>query len=351
MTNVRRAVPSAGRSAPASSSSKKRKQQGPRYYAVQEGRRPGVYETYPECEKQTTGRGALTLDNQTKLADFALLVKSFTSRQDAEAFAAGKKVQASPDEPQKFYAVAVGTPAGIYNDWSEASKAIVGVKGPKYKKFNTREEAVAYIRLNGSAETVRALGLGETVSEKKVLDVEEDSDDGEDDIEESRPTKKLKTTTKENADGFMQIYTDGSSRSNGRAGARAGIGVFFGDGDHRNISEPLPGEPQTNQRAELMAMFRALEVVADEQNVRIISDSKYSINCVTDWAAKWEKGGWKTSNGDTVKNQDIISAVRKRLAERSQAGAQTDFRWVKGHASDPGNVAADLLAVNGAKQR
>ncbi|PHJ16657.1 ribonuclease hi protein [Cystoisospora suis] len=57
----------------------------------------------------------------------------------------------------------------------------------------------------------------------------------------------------------LWIWTDGACKSNGRgADARAGIGVFFGDGDPRNVGRRLPGHPQTNQRAELQAIHEAL---------------------------------------------------------------------------------------------
>jgi ribonuclease HI len=54
--------------------------------------------------------------------------------------------------------------------------------------------------------------------------------------------EKTKVITKErDPPGMLTIYTDGSSLRNGQAGARAGVGVFFGPGDHRyasNISSP-----------------------------------------------------------------------------------------------------------------
>lgn len=248
-------------------------------------------------------------------------------------------MKSAPDDPQKFYAVAVGTPTGIYTDWTDAAMAIKGVKGPKYKKFSKRAEAVEYIRQYGNKEAVEALG------EEFVDDIKE------------QPAKKAKTTTKtadefiveEPDDGVLNIYTDGSSLANGQAGSRAGLGVFFGDHDPRNLSERLRGEPQTNQRAELMAMQRALEIAEKDQPVRIFSDSQYSIKCVTQWALGWKRKGWKTANGESVKNQDIIRAVLALIDERAKKGANTMFQWVKGHAADRGNVAADRLAVHGAK--
>lgn len=278
--------------------------------------------------------------------DWRVTVKSFISRDDAEAFAAGKKVMAAPDEPDKFYAVAVGSPTGIYTDWTEAAEAIKGVKGPKYRRFSTRAEAVAYIKQYGNREAIEALG--------------EATDDPYHHHSGSKASKAAKASAKKAAatststktqqtEDVLQIYTDGSSLANGKTGSRAGVGVFFGDGDPRNVSERLDGEPQTNQRAELMAMLRALQIAPTAQTVQINSDSQYSINCVTQWAIGWKMKDWMTATGEKVKNQDIIRAVLEKMNERTKAGANTYFQWVKGHASVRGNVAADRLAVRGAK--
>ncbi|KAK2033436.1 RnaseH-domain-containing protein [Colletotrichum zoysiae] len=118
----------------------------------------------------------------------------------------------------------------------------------------------------------------------------------------------------------------------------------------RNVSERLEGELQTNQRAELTAILRALQLSPLTQSLKIMSDSNYSINCVDKWYKDWAKNGWKTSIEKTaVKNKDIIQAVREEIAKRKAAGADTEFEWVKGHKNDPGNVAADKLAVAGAR--
>ena len=116
----------------------------------------------------------------------------------------------------------------------------------------------------------------------------------------------------------------------------------------RNVSEPLAGTVQTNQRAELTAILRALEITPSHQPVRIVTDSQYSINCATVWAQSWERKGWKTASGEDVKNQDLVRGIRERVKEREAQGAATAFEWVKGHAMNPGNEAADRLAVAGA---
>ena len=184
--------------------------------------------------------------------------------------------------------------------------------------------------------------------------------------------------------GMLRIYTDGSSLRNGQAGARAGVGVFFGPQDpkydfpethpvytidwvargapppskkrrkltnwrYRNVSEALKGSKQTNQRAELTAIQRALDIAPRHRDVTIYTDSKYSIDCVTNWYRNWVKNGWTNSKGKPVENKDIVQDIRAAIEERDSLGRGTFFVWVKGHANDEGNIQADRLAVDGAR--
>ncbi|SPO03421.1 related to ribonuclease H1 [Cephalotrichum gorgonifer] len=313
-----------------------------KYYAVRTGMRPGVYLTWDECQSQTTGfKGAS--------------YKSFLSIEEAQAFVAGRKVKSKDDpEPPKFYAVARGSYTGIFSDWDKARDAIKGWKGPKYKKFPTREEAVDFIKQWGDAKAIEGIG-------EKVEEAEEEDDDSEEDeedeveldagvlgdemfeVEERSITKGVKSKRP-----VLEIHTDGSSRGNGRAGAAAGVGVFFDINDSRNVSERLRGPVQTNQRAELTAILRALEIADLRQPVRIVTDSQYSINCVTVWVKSWEKKDWKTSTGGDVLNQDLVKAIVARMRAREAVGSETMFKWIKGHSMNPGNEAADRLAVAGA---
>jgi ribonuclease HI len=115
----------------------------------------------------------------------------------------------------------------------------------------------------------------------------------------------------------------------------------------RNISERLRGEPQTNQRAELTAILRALQKVSVDQDVQIHTDSKYSLNCITEWYRGWVAKGWKTQGGEDVKNKDLVQAIRAKIDDRDASGTKTLFQWVRGHGISPGNIEADKLAVRG----
>ena len=100
-----------------------------------------------------------------------------------------------------------------------------------------------------------------------------------------------------------------------------------------------------------MAILRALETAPRHRDVCIITDSRYAIDCVTVWHINWRSNGWKTSNGKTVENKDLVENILNKIEERSSLRAHTEFEWVKGHANHPGNIEADKLAVNGARQR
>lgn len=116
---------------------------------------------------------------------------------------------------------------------------------------------------------------------------------------------------------YFRIFTDGGCSGNGKSWARAGLGVHFPKQQHPDISLPFTSSPITNQRAELAAILEALRVVLDNDlldgydELVIYSDSDYSIKCVTLWAPKWQKNGWKRSarDGAPLKNLDLIRAI------------------------------------------
>lgn len=124
------------------------------------------------------------------------------------------------------------------------------------------------------------------------------------------------------------IFTDGNCSANGYNGAKAGCGVYFGPNDSRNISCPLPGKDQTNNRAEAYAVILALQNTDAKTPVEIRTDSLLTINVVTRvWVAK--------------KNLDLINQIWQLLQNR-----QVAFTWIKGHNNEEGNEMADKLATN-----
>jgi ribonuclease HI len=169
----------------------------------------------------------------------------------------------SPNTPvSRFYGVAKGRVPGVYTDWATAEKQIKGWKGgPKYKKFTTCAEAEAFVRQYGDMRIEEAPGLSanNTDSDKwMIARVEGDevaairdtkrarrsSPDGKvasvlvdvneaDELESNQDTGASSVAENATQSGVIRIWTDGSSRGNGKVGATAGLGVHFGNADSR----------------------------------------------------------------------------------------------------------------------
>lgn len=56
-----------------------------------------------------------------------------------------------------------------------------------------------------------------------------------------------------------------------------------------------------------------------------------------------------TANNKPVENKDLIESILEKIEERNELKMKTLFEWLKGHNQDPGNEAADRLAVDGAR--
>lgn len=149
-------------------------------------------------------------------------------------------------------------------------------------------------------------------------------------------------------DIFVTVYTDGSCKNQGTDRAYAGIGVWFGSYNPKNLGEPYSGEPLgdgtpiiTNNRAEFWAVKRALDQVDFNDDLRIYSDSEYVINVLTKWYPNWKRNDALEGK----KNLDIITVIDLQLNQRK---GKTTFTYVRGHNGDFGNEMADKLANQGA---
>ena len=97
----------------------------------------------------------------------------------------------------------------------------------------------------------------------------------------------------------------------------------------------------TNNQGELMAvldLFRSTAHVPQEE-LRILCDSQYVINCITKWMPGWKRKGWRKADGKPVLNVDLLKDIDQAII-----GRKYTFEWVKGHAGHPLNEAADERA-------
>ncbi len=137
------------------------------------------------------------------------------------------------------------------------------------------------------------------------------------------------------ATGRVTVYTDGACQGNpGRGGWAWAVpgGRWASGADPRT----------TNQRMELTAALEALRAVPGD--LVVVSDSTYVVNCFRDrWWAGWHRRNWRNSQGKPVANRDLWEPLVDLALRRG-----AEFRWVKGHGTDPMNMLVDRLAVDAA---
>ena len=146
----------------------------------------------------------------------------------------------------------------------------------------------------------------------------------------------------------IKVWTDGSCLGNGTSNAKSAIGIYYGDSDSRNYSSPLTCVRHTNNRAELIAVMYAIVIDFNKHPLMIHTDSEYSVRCITSYSKKWIQNGWVTAKGTGVESVDVIQFILEAISVRTTLGLTTELVHVKGHSTDAGNNAADLLARSGA---
>lgn len=98
----------------------------------------------------------------------------------------------------------------------------------------------------------------------------------------------------------------------------------------------------TSNTAELNALLQSLIIATQERgNVRIYSDSKYAINCISKWAYKWKSNGWQKKHGP-IRNLSIIQDAFELYSEINH---RVKIRHVKAHSGVVGNELADTMSV------
>ena len=302
---------------------------------------------------------------------------------------------------KKYHAVAKGRVPAVYTDWylstlallinrRKAKKQIIRFPGGKTKSFNSEEAAKNFVA-EYSDQRVRphqVKVVGKIVPKsshhskkgRKIVPTHRAAPSfstgriaklpsripvaASPPIPESKAPCKKRRELDDDAvrkkfklpEETQLIYVDGACQENGKRGARAGIGVYFGPDDPRNISSRLPGYRQTNQRAELFAALKALETIYLQlsafynKSVCILSDSKYVVDGLTKWVRTWDERGWRTIAGTAVISQDLYKRAQNMLISLACNKIVVQLKHVPAHRGILGNEAADRLAVKGSRR-
>ena len=135
---------------------------------------------------------------------------------------------------------------------------------------------------------------------------------------------------------------DGACRRNGTPDCVSAGGVFmsFEDGTCSTVSTHEYNS--TNQRGELHALLLAIVNISYfKQEAQILTDSEYIFNAMTkQWYTRWSHYGWRTANGDDVKNKDLWQRIYAAMLE---CPVEIHFYHIKGHCIPFGKVTATNL--------
>jgi len=133
------------------------------------------------------------------------------------------------------------------------------------------------------------------------------------------------------------IFTDGSCSGNPGPG---GWGVVYVR-DGEIVAQRRGAEASTtNNRMELTAMIEGLSLLSHDDAVDVYSDSRLVVDTLTQWAAGWERNGWRRKGGE-VKNLELV----KRAYALARARPRARIRWIRAHGGSRWNEYADALAT------
>lgn len=139
----------------------------------------------------------------------------------------------------------------------------------------------------------------------------------------------------------IKIFTDGACSRNPGPG---GWGAIL---EYNSYTKKISGAESetTNNRMELTALIKSLEMLKEPCDITICTDSKYLCDGITKgWAKKWKINGWKKSDNKPALNADLWEKLLNLLSSH-----KSNFVWVKGHNGHPENEICDKMATDAIK--
>ena len=183
-----------------------------------------------------------------------------------------------------YYAVKNGKKNGIYHSWSDAKEHVHGFKCPVFKRFDTLQEAEAF------------LGI------------------------EKKETVLIIKPDEEETNNTLICFTDGSAINNGYPNAKSSYAVVWPyHAEMNNAGHSVP--PHTNNRGEYYALIQAFEDASKldpsfKKTLIVYTDSMLMINSFTKWLPKWKLNNYKKSDGKEIANLDLVQIIEKNMTYR-----------------------------------
>lgn len=208
--------------------------------------------------------------------------------------------------PKKFYAVKTGINPGIYHDWDECKKQVIGFKNASYKGFDSLEEAENFLNGKNCSADIKKSGFEEDNIEKIIFD-----------------SKKNTDTAFAYVDGSYDVKSKDFS---------CGI-VFIHNGTQKNFAKKFgfcDTSSMRNVAGEIEGALAAMRFCID------LKISTLNLYYDYDGIAKWCLNEWKTNKQSTREYKKFYDSIKNDL--------RVNFIKVKGHSGNKLNDLADTLA-------
>lgn len=192
---------------------------------------------------------------------------------------------------EKFYAVKKGRKTGIFTNWNDVKKLVIGFAGAIYKSFSTKEEAESFMKEN-------------TISPPSEISAED----------------------------TLTAYVDGSYDATKKKYAYACICIL--------PNKSLVKYSGSGNDEDLLKMRNVSgEILAAKYAVTWATDHNYKLlHLYYDYAGieNWATGAWKTNLSQTKDYAEFMKAKKEVI--------QICFHKVKAHSGDEYNEQVDKLA-------
>jgi ribonuclease HI len=132
------------------------------------------------------------------------------------------------------------------------------------------------------------------------------------------------------------VFTDGSCEGNPGPG---GWGFVWVENDEILEQGSGTDPATTNNRMELVALIQAYRALPADATVTVFSDSELCVKTVNEWAAGWERRGWRRKTGP-IKNLELV----QELYALANAHPNVELRWIRAHDGSRWNEYVDALA-------
>jgi len=206
-----------------------------------------------------------------------------------------------------FYAVHKGINTGIFTTWEDCKKSVIGYKNARFKKFDNEEDAKYFVEN----------GICKNYEENKKI-----------------------------TNNYINVYTDGSLFKSNNI-ICCGYGIYISS-KNLKIFKPLETDKITNNRAELMAIIESLEILKNDDNIIIHTDSQYCIYIFTGTGKRYKETDYINRSGNLYPNHDLIDIGLNLMKDKNILFNKIESHTDKKDEDSVNNDVADELAVLGA---